>query len=191
MVPREKRDMLEGWIEATARKYYDPEYMNEIAPGWRPVAAQMWLRSSNIVEGFTISGVADRVDVTDRGVLVIDWKLQRTIQLPDYNKRRDELQKGLYPYMAAGDPRSGLPREILGFLYVSVAHQDHVGSTTRPIGGGGEVDQEWVADNKRATERAALACHGIKNKEVWGTGETCDAPWCGHQYISTTAWSAT
>ena len=190
MVPREKRDMLEGWIEATARKYYDPEYMNEIAPGWRPVAAQMWLRSSNIVEGFTISGVADRVDVTDRGVLVIDWKLQRTIQLPDYNKRRDELQKGLYPYMAAGDPRSGLPREILGFLYVSVAHQDHVGSTTRPIGGGGEVDQEWVADNKRATERAALACHGIKNKEVWGTGETCDAPWCGHQYISTTAWSA-
>ena len=191
MVPRDKRDMLEGWIEATARKYYDPEYMNEIAPGWRPVAAQMRLRSTNIVDGFTISGVADRVDVTDRGVLVIDWKLQRTIQLPDYNKRRDELQKGLYPYMAAGDPRSSLPREILGFLYVSVAHQDHVGSTTRPIGGGGEVDQEWVADNKRAVERATLACHGIKNKDVWGTGETCDAPWCGHQYISTTAWSTT
>lgn len=191
MVPREKRDMLEGWIEATARKYYDPEYMNEIAPGWRPVAAQMWLRSSNIVEGFTISGVADRVDVTDRGVLVIDWKLQRTIQIPDTTKRRDELQKGLYPYMAAGDPRSGLPREILGFLYVSVAHQDHVGSTTKPVGGGGEVDQEWVADNKRAVERATLACHGIQNKDVWGTGETCDAPWCGHQYISTTAWSTT
>jgi hypothetical protein len=188
MVPRDKRDMLEGWIEATARKYYDPEFMNEIAPGWRPVAQQMWLRSTNIVEGFTVTGVADRVDVTDRGVLVIDWKLQRTIQIPENTKRRDELQKGLYPLMAAGDPRTRLPREILGFLYVSVAHQDHVGSTTQPIGGGGEVDQEWVADNKRAIERATLACHGIQNKDVWGTGETCDAPWCGHQYISTTAW---
>ena len=129
--------------------------------------------------------------MTDHGVLVIDWKLQRTIQIPDPAKRRDELQKGLYPFMAAGDPRLGLPRDILGFLSVSVALQDHVGSTTQPIGGGGEVDQEWVADNKRAIERATLACHGIQNKDVWGTGETCDAPWCGHQYISTTAWSTT
>lgn len=191
MVPRDKRDLLEGWIEATARKYFDPEYMNEIAPGWRPVVAQPWLRSSTIVEGFTVTGMADRIDVTDHGVLVIDWKLQRTIQIPESAKRRDELQKGLYPFMAAGDPRLGLPREILGFLYVSVAHQDHVGSTTQAIGGGGEVDQGWVADNKRAIERATLACHGIQDKDVWGTGETCDAPWCGHQYISTTAWSTT
>ncbi len=189
MVPRDKRDLLEGWIESTARKYYDPDYMNEIAPGWRPVAAQMRLRSTGLVDGFTISGVADRVDVTDRGVLVIDWKLQRTIQIPDSTRRRDELQKGLYPVMAAGSPRSGLPDEILGFLYVSVAHQDHVGSTTRPVGGGGEVDQEWVADSRRAIERATAACHGIRDREVWDTGETCDAPWCGHQYISTTAWS--
>jgi hypothetical protein len=186
MVPRDKRDMLEGWIEATARKYYDPEYMNEIAPGWRPVASQMRLRSRNIVEGFTITGVADRVDVTDRGILVIDWKLQRSIQIPDPAKRRDELQKGLYPDMAAGSPELGLPREVLGFLYVSIAHQDHVGSTTSEVGGGGAVDTEWRSDNARARERAAVACNAIHDKQVWNTGEYCDAPWCGHRLISTT-----
>ncbi|MBM3635469.1 MAG: PD-(D/E)XK nuclease family protein [Actinobacteria bacterium] len=186
LVPRDRRAMLAQWTEATCAKYFDPDYMNTIAPGWRPIAAQVRLRSTTIVDGFTITGVADRVDLTDWGVLVIDWKLQRTIQIPDDPKRRDELQKGLYPLMAAGSPDLGLPREILGFLYVSIAHQDHVGSTVREVGGGGAVDDQWQADTARAKERAALACHGIRDQQVWDTGEYCDAPWCGHSLISTT-----
>ena len=186
LVPRDRRDLLTGWVEATARKYFDPEYMNEIAPGWRPIAAQVRLRSTTLVDGFVITGVADRVDLTDHGVLVIDWKLQRTIQIPDGAKRGDELQKGLYPAMAAGSRDLGLPRDVLGFLYVSIAHQDHVGSTTQEIGGSGAVDDQWLADTARARERAALACHGIRDKRVWDTGEFCDAPWCGHGLISTT-----
>ena len=186
LVPRDKRDMLTGWVEATATKYFDPEYMNEIAPGWRPIAAQARLRSTVLVEGFTITGVADRVDLTDWGVLVIDGKLQRSIQIPEGSRRGDELQKGLYPAMAAGSPDLGLPRDVLGFLYVSVAHHDHVGSTTREVGGGGAVDDQWAADTARARERAAIACHGIRDQDVWSTGETCDAPWCGHRLISTT-----
>ena len=178
--------MLAGWVEQTCRRYFDPDFMNSIAPGWRPIAAQVRLRSSIIVDGFTVTGVADRVDLTDWGVLVIDWKLQRAIQVPDDYKRRDELQKGLYPLMAAGSPDLGLPRDILGFLYVSIAHQDHVGSTTREIGGGGAVDTLWAADRMRAKERAAVACHGIREQQVWDTGEYCDAPWCGHRLISTT-----
>jgi hypothetical protein len=70
LVPRDRRDMLTGWVEATCRKYFDPEYMSEIAPGWRPVAAQVRLQSRIIVDGFTVTGVADRVDLTDWGVLV-------------------------------------------------------------------------------------------------------------------------
>jgi hypothetical protein len=186
LVPRDRRDMLAGWVEQTCRRYFDPDFMNSIAPGWRPIAAQVRLRSSIIVDGFTVTGVADRVDLTDWGVLVIDWKLQRAIQVPDDYKRRDELQKGLYPLMAAGSPDLGLPRDILGFLYVSIAHQDHVGSTTREIGGGGAVDTLWAADSMRAKERAAVACHGIREQQVWDTGEYCDAPWCGHRLISTT-----
>jgi len=186
LVPRAQRPMLTGWVEATCRKYFDPAYMNTIAPGWRPIAAQVRLRSTALVEGFTITGIADRIDLTDWGVLVIDWKLQRTIQLPDPGKRADELQKGLYPAMAAGSPELRLPRDILGFLYVSVAHQDHVGSTTREVGGGGAVDDQWQADTARARERAALACNAIRQQQVWDTGEHCDAPWCGHSLISTT-----
>ena len=186
LVPRDRRDLLTGWVEATATKYFDPDYMNTIAPGWRPVAAQARLRSTILVEGFTITGIADRIDMTDWGVLVIDWKLQRTIQIPDGGKRADELQKGLYPAMASGSPDLRLPRDILGFLYVSIAHQDHVGSTTREVGGGGAVDDLWQADAARAKERAALACHGIRDQHVWDTGEHCDAPWCGHGLISTT-----
>jgi len=190
LVPRDRRDMLTGWVEATCRKYFDPEYMNEIAPGWRPVAAQVRLQSRIIVDGFTVTGVADRVDLTDWGVLEIDWKLQRSIQIPDNSRRGDELQKGLYPLMAAGSPELSLPRDILGFLYVSIAHQDHVGSTTREVGGGGAVDDLWAADSARAKERASLACHGIRDQQVWDTGEYCDAPWCGHRLISTTAWGS-
>jgi len=186
LVPRDRRDLLTGWVEATATKYFDPDYMNTIAPGWRPVAAQARLRSTILVDGFTITGIADRVDLTDWGVLVIDWKLQRTIQLPDGGKRADELQKGLYPAMAAGSPDLRLPREVLGFLYVSVAHQDHVGSTTREVGGGGAVDDQWQADTARARERTAFACTAIRDQHVWDTGEHCDAPWCGHSLISTT-----
>ncbi len=186
LIPRDRRDMLAGWVEATAAKYFDPDYMSEIAPGWRPIASQVRLRSTILVEGFTITGVADRVDLTDWGVLVIDWKLQRTIQIPEGARRGDELQKGLYPTMAAGSPDLGLPREVLGFLYVSIAHQDHVGSTTREVGGGGAVDDGWAADSARARDRATQACHGIRDQLVWDTGEQCDAPWCGHRLISIT-----
>ncbi len=186
-VPRDMRDDLAGWVEATARKYYDPDYMNEIAPGWRPVAAQVWLQSDRIVDGFTITGVADRVDVTDHGLLVIDWKLQRALQIPERSRRQDELQKGLYPDMARGISKYDLPPEVLGFMYVSVAHADHVGSFTRPVGGGGAVDEGWWDDNRMARDRAALACAGIRDMRVWDTGEQCDAPWCGHRLLSTTA----
>lgn len=186
-IPRNERSDLEEWTVRAVRKYFDPEYMNSIAPGWRPVTDQARLRMT--IDGITVSGMLDRLDVTDHGVLVIDWKLQRALALPGREARGHELQRGLYPLMARGYETGGstLPTDILGFMYVSLAHGDHNGSFTTAVGGGGAVDNGWPNDCRQAQDNAALAIAGIRAGEVWEIGETCRASYCGHHYLSDTA----
>ena len=186
-IPRNERSDLEEWTVRAVRKYFDADYMNSIAPGWRPVTDQARLKMT--IDGITVSGMLDRLDVTDNGVLVIDWKLQRALALPGRETRGHELQRGLYPLMARGYETGGgtLPTDILGFMYVSLAHGDHNGSFTTAVGGGGAVDNGWPNDCRQAQENAALAIAGIRAGEVWEIGETCRASYCGHHYLSDTA----
>ena len=186
-IPRTERADLEEWTVRAVRKYFDPEYMNSIYPGWRPVTDQAHLNMK--IDGITVSGQVDRMDVTDAGVLVIDWKLQRSLALPGRDERGRELQRGLYPLMARGYDADGftVPTEILGFMYVSLAHGDHNGSFTTPVGGGGAVDAGWPDDCRQAQDNAARAIAGIRAGEVWEIGESCRASYCGHHYLSDTA----
>jgi hypothetical protein len=186
-IPRNERADLEEWTVRAVRKYFDADYMNSIASGWRPVAEQQPLAMT--IDGITVSGMLDRLDVTDEGVLVIDWKLQRGLALPGREARGHELQRGLYPLMARGLTIGGsaITSDILGFMYVSLAHGDHNGSFTTAVGGGGAVDAGWPNDCRQAQDNAALAIAGIRAGEVWEIGENCRASYCGHHYLSDTA----
>ena len=186
-IPRNERADLEEWTVRAVRKYFDADYMNSIAPGWRPVSDQERLAME--IDGVRVSGMLDRLDVTDHGVLVIDWKLQRSLALPGREARGHELQRGLYPLMARGLTVNGstITSDILGFMYVSLAHGDHNGSFTTAVGGGGAVDNGWPNDCRQAQDNAALAIAGIRAGEVWEIGESCRASYCGHHYLSDTA----
>ncbi len=186
-IPRGERDDLEGWVVRAICKYFNPDYMNSIAPGWVPVTDQAWL--STTIDGVRVTGKADRIDLTDKGLLVIDWKLQRSIAVPGRTERGRELQRGLYPYMARGTEQAGitLPDEVLGFMYVSFAHGDHNGTFTSPVGGGGAVDTTWRDDRTEALKNAAAAIAGIREGRVWQVGDGCRASYCGHHHMSDTA----
>lgn len=138
------------------------------------------LRSSCVLEGVSIHGRVDRIDLSDRGLLVIDYKSRRS---PRAGAGGKEYQRYLYPLMA----REKYQRDVDGMLYISLFHSDHEGSLARPIPGiDTHVDYSWSSNAEEAVERANQLVAKIQAGEWTETGSNC-ASWCGHHAISQTA----
>jgi ATP-dependent helicase/DNAse subunit B len=123
--------------------------------------------------GHQIKGRADRVDEREDGVLVIDWKLRSKVNPTDSEFRQSQLQRYLYPQMAAETYK----KPALGMLYVSLQHNRHEGSTVGDLGLGDSVNPHWKEESEVALKRVETAIGEIEEGHWWRKGESCPE-WC-------------
>jgi RecB family exonuclease len=132
----------------------------------------------------TITGRADRIDVGDPGLLVIDYKNRKALARPSASVAVSTLLDTLYPLLA---PQT-LGTDPYGMIYISVFHCDHAGQGVRPLG---ELDNRNMLfgplheRQQAALEAAADAIARIEAGDVDQVGRGCPA-WCAHRLISAT-----
>jgi hypothetical protein len=139
--------------------------------------------AAQLLDGYTIVGRADRVDINQSGALVIDYKNRRAPRRKGRHERLSELQRYLYPQLAAR--RFGVAP--LGAIYVSLFHGAHDGSLVDDISGvsNDATDSDWHTDLQDALEAVRGAIDAIESGE-WSTVGTSCGEWCAHHLISRT-----
>lgn len=125
--------------------------------------------------GLTVAGRADRVDIIpDVGALVLDWKLSCKTKDVNAEHRQAQMQRYLYPLMAAAT----FDVDVAGMMYVSLQHCRHEGSLTRSIPGlDGAFDLCWKDEAEAALVKAEAAIAGIERGDFWARGDKCPR-WC-------------
>jgi len=174
-LPPLEQQILAHQIERTLARY-----AGEAWPFSRH-RAEVELRSGALLPGRIVQGRADRIDDDGESLLVIDYKLRRAPALRRAEQRASELQRYLYPLLAA----EASDQTPLGTLLVSLFHADHEGSVNaaREELIGPAVDLDFDDDAASACRIAAEAIERIEMGQWDEIGQACPA-WCEHHLAS-------
>lgn len=125
-------------------------------------------------EEIVLRGRADRIDIRQEGLLVLDWKRGRP---PAPEK---SLQAALYPWMAS----ERFSAEPLGMVFVSLRTGESRSLLSRALPEV-EADLGWKAWSRKASGRAEEAIRGIRSGDWQRRGQRCPS-WCAHHLYSRT-----
>lgn len=176
--------VLRGKISQVVSRYGGPDWPFTEHLVEEPVSAVGLLPD---LPDYRISGRVDRVDVGDGKVLVVDYKARRSPTLKAPSERALELQRYLYPQIAARQFKA----QALGLLYVSLFHVDHEGSLAEAISAldMAQVDVDHYADETQQAIQAAtdaiMRIEAGEWDEIGHHGRACPS-WCPHHLISRT-----
>jgi hypothetical protein len=171
--------LFDAWLETISHDYGDliPDAEHYFEMELQSAALE------GLGDGVLVKGRADRVDIGAE-VLIVDYKTRRR-PAPSESKAH-QLQRYLYPLMAAGDPRAkGAPP--LGMVYVALLSGEHEGTLLHPLDTlppNGKVSYNWEAESQAALGAAAGAVEGILNAQV-SVGSHCK-DYCPHYALSQT-----
>jgi len=130
-----------------------------------------------------VYGRADRIVVSEQGLLVIDYKSSLTAIAS--LKPEEKLQPYIYPALAS----QMLERPILGFSYIearSGRHNTILNSSNQNFfSEQGQTRRDWWSECQRASESIARAAAGINQGDWFRVNRDCPS-WCAHHRLSRT-----